>query len=125
MSTGSTGQPCIRHAETPRYAPRRPKSVVIATPRYSAVTTTLVTPLSLSTGAKHSAAPPRPTTSVDTHGEPNRWLTVPNARLAAVGQARSRAEAYSTREFWMTITITALMMASAMHKLTNVPTPVL
>lgn len=42
--------------------------------------------------------------------------------LTGSGQALSRAEANSTREFWITITMPALMMASATQRLMKVPT---
>ncbi|OEV32228.1 hypothetical protein AN219_00120 [Streptomyces nanshensis] len=42
--------------------------------------------------------------------------------MTGAGQAESRAEAKTTREFWMTMTMAALMIANAMHRLMNVPT---
>src|SRR3954471_15744232 len=62
-----------------------------------------------------------PTARVATQGEPKR----PNLEkrvLTGWGQALSRAEANSTREFWMTMTMPALMIARATQRLTKVPT---
>ncbi len=58
---------------------------------------------------------------METQGALKR-LSVPNALFAGSGQALSRPEANSTREFWITMTMPALMIASAMHRLTKVPT---
>lgn len=85
------------------------------------VTETPVTPYRVSRLTKHSAAPGTPTTSVATHGEPKRPRRA-RALLTGSGHALSRADANSTREFWMTMTMPALMIASATHRLTNVPT---
>ncbi len=59
---------------------------------------------------------------VATQGEPQRGCRLPSARFTGSGQVRSRAEAYSTRPFCSTITMTALRMAAAMQRLTKVPT---
>ncbi len=85
------------------------------------MTATPVISLSSSPLTKQSAAPGRPTARVATHGEPNR-PRVPKALLTGPGHALSRAEANSTREFWMTMTMPALMMASATQRLMKVPT---
>ena len=85
------------------------------------LTETPVTPYRVSRLTKHRAAPGTPTPSVATHGEPKR-PSLARARLTGSGQAVSRAEPKRTREFWMTITMPALMIARATQRLTNVPT---
>lgn len=96
-------------------------SAATATSRYMPVTETPVTPYRVSRLTKHIAAPGTPTSRVATHGEPKR-PSLDRALLTGRGQALSRAEANSTREFWMTMTMPALTMARATHRLTKVPT---
>ena len=56
-----------------------------------------------------------------TQGEPKR-PSLAKTSLTGWGHALSRAEANRTREFWMTMTMPALMMASATQRLTKAPT---
>ncbi|KPC95193.1 hypothetical protein ADL27_10550 [Streptomyces sp. NRRL F-6602] len=121
-SAGSTGHSGIRQAARCLKFSRRAARAPSATKTYIPATATPVTSLRTSRLTKHRTAPGTPTTRVATQGEPKRAPSREKARLTGVGQAASRAEAKTTREFWMTMTIAALTMASAMQRLMNVPT---
>src|SRR4051812_37892545 len=111
----------MRQAGVCLWGPRRERRAATATRRYMPVTETPVTPYRVSRFTKQSRAPGTPTARVATHGEPKR-PSLAKALLNGSGQALSRAEANRTREFWMTMTMPALMIARATQRLTKVPT---
>src|SRR3954452_1207537 len=120
-STGIAGHSGMRQAGVCLWAPRRANRAATATSRYMPVTETPVTPYSVSRLTKQSTAPGTPTARVATQGEPKR-PSLEKTLLTGSGQALSRAEANRTREFWMTMTMPALMIARATQRLTKVPT---
>src|SRR4051794_23997316 len=120
-STGIAGHSGMRQAGVCLWAPRRANRAATATSRYMPVTETPVTPYSVSRLTKQRAAPGTPTRRVATQGEPKR-PSRDRPLLTGPGHALSRAEANRTREFWMTMTMPALMIARATQRLTKVPT---
>src|SRR6266568_4646067 len=118
---GIVGHSGMRHAWVCLWGPRRESRAATATRRYMPVTETPVTPYRVSRLTKQRIAPGTPTARVATQGEPKR-PSLEKTLLTGSGQALSRAEANRTREFWMTMTMPALMIARATQRLTKVPT---